>query len=75
MHTHSFDSIYLKWKGGSVGEGFMSVPVVCTDELCEELQLTESFEVLPGSCPSLFTSSALVSSQVVFDLFLSEMHP
>lgn len=75
MHTHSFDSIYLEWKGSSVGEGFMSVPVVCTDELCEELELTESFKAVPGSCASLFTSCTLVSNQVVFDLFLFEMHP
>lgn len=75
MCTHSFDSIYVAWKGSSVGEGFVSVPAVCTDELCEKLQLTEPFEIIPGSCVSIFTSSALMINQVVFDLFLSEVQP
>lgn len=70
MHTW----IPFIWDG-RVGEGFMSVPVVCTNDLYEEIQLTESFEIIPGSCASLFTSGALVSNQVVFDLFLSEMDP
>lgn len=58
MHT----LIQFIWNG-RVGEGFVSVPAVCADELCEELQLTESFEIIPGNCASLFTSGASVSNQ------------